>query len=255
MLSYPIQFCHSVVSDSLRSHGLQHARLLCPSPTPRVCSDPCRLSWWCCLNYVILCCPFSICLLSFPASGPFSMSRLIVWGGQSVGTSASAISLSSEYSGLIFFRIDWFDPFTAQGTFRVFSSTTIQKHQFFSNQPSLCVLFQFSSVLQSCPTLATPWAAACQASLSISNSWGLLRFVSIELVMPSNHLTLYSSLLLLSWMRIFSPPAFPSIRVFSKESVLHIGWLKYWSFSISISISNEYSGLIFFRIDWFDLAV
>ena len=171
------------------------------------------------------------------------MSRLIVWGGQSVGTSASAISLSSEYSGLIFFRIDWFDPFTAQGTFRVFSSTTIQKHQFFSNQPSLCVLFQFSSVLQSCPTLATPWAAACQASLSISNSWGLLRFVSIELVMPSNHLILYHPLLLLL--------VFPSIRVFSNESVLCIRWPKCWSFSISPS--NECSGLVSFRIDWFDL--
>ena len=173
------------------------------------------------------------------------MSRLIVWGGQSVGTSASAISLSSEYSGLIFFRIDWFDPFTAQGTFRVFSSTTIQKHQFFSNQPSLCVLFQFSSVLQSCPTLATPWAAACQASLSISNSWGLLRFVSIELVMPSNHLILYHPLLLLL--------VFPSIRVFSNESVLCIRWPKCWSFSISPS--NECSGLVSFRIDWLDLLI
>ena len=95
----------------------------------------------------------------------------------------------------------------------------------------------------------TPWTAACQASLSLTNSWSLLRLTSIELVMPSNHLILCHSLLLL-------PSIFPSIRVFSNESVLCIRWPKYWSFSFSISPSNEYSGLISFRIDWFDfLAV
>ena len=88
----------------------------------------------------------------------------------------------------------------------------------------------------------TPWTAAHQASLSITNSWSLIRFVSIELVMPSNHLLL--------------PSVFPSIRVFSNELVLHSRWPKYWNFSFSISPSNEYSGLISFRIDWLDpLAV
>ena len=91
---------------------------------------------------------------------------------------------------------------------------------------------------------ATPWTAACQASLSITNTLSLLKLMSIELVMPSNHLILCHPLLL-------SPSIFPSIRVFSKESVLHIRWPNYWSFSISPS--NEYSGLISFRIDWFDL--
>ena len=92
----------------------------------------------------------------------------------------------------------------------------------------------------------TPWTAACQASLSITNSWSLLRLMSIESVMPSNNLILFHPL--------FLPPSiFPSIRVFSHESVLHIRWPKYWSFSFSISPSNEYSGLISFRIDWFDL--
>jgi len=93
----------------------------------------------------------------------------------------------------------------------------------------------------------TPWTAACQASLSITNSWNWLKFMSIELLMPSNHLILSCPLLL--------PPAsiFPSIRVFSNESVLHIRWPKYWSFSFSISPSNAYSGLISFRGDWFDL--
>ena len=93
---------------------------------------------------------------------------------------------------------------------------------------------------------ATPWTAARQASLSIINSWSLLEFMSIASVMPSNHLILCHPLLL-------PPSIFPSIRVFSNESVLHIRWPKYWSFSFSISPSNEYSGLIFFRIDCFDL--
>ena len=94
----------------------------------------------------------------------------------------------------------------------------------------------------------TPWTAACQASLSITNSQSLLKLMSIKSVMPSNHLILCHPLLLL-------PSIFPSIRVFSSESVLRIRWPEYWSFSFSISPSNEYSGLISFRIDWFDLAV
>ena len=93
---------------------------------------------------------------------------------------------------------------------------------------------------------ATPWTTAHQASLSITNSWSLLKLMSIESVMPPNHLILCHSLLLL-------PSVFPSIRIFSNESVLCIRWPKYWSFSFSISPSNDYSGLISFRIDWFDL--
>ena len=102
---------------------------------------------------------------------------------------------------------------------------------------------QFSSVAQSCPTLYDPMAAAHQASLSIANSWSLLKLMSVESVMPSNHLILCHPLLLL-------PSVFPSIRVFSNESVLCIRWPKYWSFSFNISPSNEYSGLIYFRIDF-----
>ena len=92
----------------------------------------------------------------------------------------------------------------------------------------------------------TPWTAARQASLSITNSWSLLKLTSIESVMPSNHLSLCHPLLLL-------PSVFPSIRVFSSESVLRIRPPKYWSFSFSINPSNEYSGLISFRTDWLDL--
>ena len=92
----------------------------------------------------------------------------------------------------------------------------------------------------------TPWTAAHQASLSFTISWNLLKLMSIESVMPSNHLVLYRSLLLL-------PSIFPRIRVFSNEQALHIRWPKYLSLSLSISLSNEYSGLVSFRIDWFDL--
>ena len=101
---------------------------------------------------------------------------------------------------------------------------------------SLCYIWLF----------VTPWTAARQASLSITNSWSLLKLMSIELVMPSSHLILCHPLLLL-------PSILPSIRVFSNKSVLPIRWPKYWSFSFSITPSNEYSGLISFRMDWLDL--
>ena len=93
---------------------------------------------------------------------------------------------------------------------------------------------------------ATPWSAACQASLTITNSWSLLKLMSIESLIPSNHFILCCPLLLL-------PSIFPSIRVFSNESVLHIRWPKYSTFNFSISPSNENSGLISFRIDWLGL--
>ena len=105
---------------------------------------------------------------------------------------------------------------------------------------------QFSSVAQSCPTLCNPMNhTAGQASLYITNSWSLPKPMSIESVMPSNHLILSPP----------SPPAsvFPSIRVFSNESVLHIRWLKYWSLSFNIIPSSEYPGLISFRMDWLDV--
>ena len=104
---------------------------------------------------------------------------------------------------------------------------------------------QFSSVTQSWPTLSNPWPAAGQASVFITNSWSLLKLMSTELVMPSNHFILCRPLLL-------PPSIFPSIRVFSNESVFHIRWPKNWSFSF-IRSSNEYSGLISFRMDWLDL--
>ena len=108
-----------------------------------------------------------------------------------------------------------------------------------------CIQFSSVQLLSRVQLFVTPWIAAHQASLSSTISWSLLKLMSIESVMPSNHLILCRPLLL--------PSIFPSIRVFSNESVLHIRWPKNWSFSFSISPSNEYSGLISLRIDWLDL--
>ena len=119
---------------------------------------------------------------------------------------------------------------------------------FTTESPGKSSVIQFSSAqLLSCVQLfATPWTAEPQAFLSITNSCSLLKLMSIESVMPSNHLILCRPLLLL-------PSIFPSTRVSSNESALHIRWPQYWSFSFSISTSNEYSGLISFRMDWLDL--
>ena len=113
-----------------------------------------------------------------------------------------------------------------------------------SNQ--YCKTIQFSSVAHSCPTLCDPMDCSTPGSLSITNSWSLLKLMPIELVMPSSHLILCHPL--------FLPPSiFPSIRVLSNESFLCIRWPEYWSLSFSINPSNEYSGLISFRMDWLDL--
>ena len=112
-----------------------------------------------------------------------------------------------------------------------------------------CTFYGFSLVVQSLSRVqlfVTPWTAAPQASLSFTISWSLLHFMSIESMMPSNHLILCHPLL-------FLPLIFPSIRVFSSESTLGIRWPKYWSFSFNIGHSKKYSGLISLRIDWFDL--
>ena len=131
-----VQFSHSVLSNSLRPHGLQHARLSSPSPTPRACANSCPLSWWChpaISSSVIL---FSSCPQSLPASESFPMSQLFAWGGQSIGFSALASVLPmntqhwspSEWTGWI--------SLLSNGLSRVFSNTTVQKHQFFGAQLS-----------------------------------------------------------------------------------------------------------------------
>ena len=111
-------FRHSVVFESLRPHGLQHNRLPCPSLSPRVCSNSCPLSRWCHPTISFSVTPFSSCPQSIPASESFPMSQLFTSGGQSIGASDSTLSPSNEYSGLISFRIDWFDLLAVQGTLK-----------------------------------------------------------------------------------------------------------------------------------------
>ena len=140
------------MSNSLHPHGLQHVRLPCPSPTARAYSNSRPSSWWCRPTISSSVVPFSSCLQSFPASGSSPMSQFFISGGLSIGTSASAsvppINIQDWFplglTGLISLQ--------SKGLTRVFSNTTVQKHQFFSTQPSV----QFSSVTQSCPTLCDP---------------------------------------------------------------------------------------------------
>ena len=131
-----VQFGHSVMSDSLRPHESQHARLPCPSPTPGVYPNSCALSWWCHPAITSCVLPFSSCPQSLPASGSFPVSQLFAWGGQSIGVlpSASVFPMNTQdWSPLGWTGwISW----QSKGLSRVFSSTTVQKHQFFGAQLS-----------------------------------------------------------------------------------------------------------------------
>ena len=135
--SMMLLFSHSVVPNSLRLHGLQHARPLCPSPTPRACSNSCQLSQWCHPTISSSVVPFSFCLQSFPASGSFQMSHYFASGGQSSGTSASASVLSMTIQDCFPLGLTGLISLQSKGLSRVFSNTTVQKHQFFGAQPSL----------------------------------------------------------------------------------------------------------------------
>ena len=195
-------------------------------------------------------------LLSSPSPPTFNLPSIRVFSTESViltrwpkyQSFSLGISSSNEYSGLISFRIDWLDLLAVQGTLK----SLLQHHSSKASILGLSAFFivklshpQISSVQSlSCPQLfVTPWTTACQGFLSITDSWSLLKLTSIRSAMPSNHL-----------LSSPSPPTFnlPSIRFFSNESVL-IRWPKYWSFSFSISPSNEYSELILFRMDQLDL--
>ena len=116
--TYSVQFSRSVMSNSLQPHGLQLTRLPCPSPAPRVYSNSCPSSWWYHPTISSSVVPFSSCLQSFPASGSFPVSQFFASGGQSIGSFSFSLSPSSEYSGLISLRIDWFDLLAVQGTLK-----------------------------------------------------------------------------------------------------------------------------------------
>ena len=183
------------------------------------------------------------------------MNQLFALGG------SFSISLSNEYSGLVSFRIDWLNLLGVQESspapqFENINSSAVSLlycpalTSVHDHWKTIVLIISHSVQSLSCVQLfVTLWTAAHQASMSITNSQSLLKLMSIKLVMPSNHLILCRPLLLL-------PSIFPSIRVFSNESALCIRWPKYWSFSFSVSPSNEHSGLISVRTDWFDfLAV
>ena len=209
---------HSVIPDCLWSYGLQSSRLICPWDSPGKntgvgCQDL--------LQGIFLTQGSNPCLLhllhwqvsSLPLVPP-EKPNVNTWVLKSEGRSVSQIEETVEETGDI--------------------------------QSLSSVQFSSLQLLSHVRLFATPWTAACQASLSITNSRSLPKLMSIESVMPSSHLILCHPLHLL-------PSIFPSIRVFSNESALHIRWPKYWSFSFNISPSNEYPGLISFRMDWFDL--
>ena len=133
----PAQFSHSVVSDSLWPHGLQHARFPCPSPTPRVYSNSCSLSWWCHPTISSSVIPFSSCLQYFPASGAFPVSQFFTSGGQRIGVSASTSVLPMNIQDWFPLGLTGWISLQSKGLSRVFSNTTVQKHQFFGTQLSL----------------------------------------------------------------------------------------------------------------------
>ena len=172
-----VQFIHSVMSDSLQPSGLQHTRLPCRSPVPGACSNSRSSNRWYhpTISFSIVC--FSSCLQSFPASGSCPMSQFFTSGGQSIGVSASGSVLPMNTQG-------W-SPVGWTGWISLQSLSHVQ-------------------------IFATPWTAACQDSLLITNCWNLLKPMPTESVMPSNHLVLCHPLLLL-------PSIFPSLKVFSNE--------------------------------------
>ena len=132
-----VQFSCSVMSDSLWPHGLQHARLPCPLPTPGAYSNSCPLSWWCHLTIFPSVVPFSSYLQSFPASGSFPVSQVFVSGGQRIGVSASSSIFLMNIQDWFPLKLTSLTSFQSKGLSRVFSNTTTQKHQFFSTQLSL----------------------------------------------------------------------------------------------------------------------
>ena len=137
IISPSVRFSHSVMSDSLWTHGLQHARLPCPSLTPRACSNSCPWSWWCHLTISSSVVPFSSCLKSFPASGSFQMNLFFTSSGQSIGVSASAsIHSINIHDGPPLGWTGWIS-LPSKELSRIFSNTTVQKHQFFGSQLSL----------------------------------------------------------------------------------------------------------------------
>ena len=219
------------MSDSLWPHELSSG----------VCSNSCPLSRWCHPTILSSITLFSSCPQPFPAS-VFSneLAFLIRW--PKYWSYSFNISPSNEYSGLIFFRTDWFDLLAVLGTLKILlqhhslKASILQHSVFFMFQLGI---IQFSSVAQSCPRLCDPMAYSMPGFP--------VHYQLPEL--PQTHVHWVCDAIQTSCPLLLLPSTFPSIRVFSNPSALHFSWPKYCSFSFSVSPSNEYSGFIFFRID------
>ena len=238
-----VQFSCLVVSDSLQPHGLQHTRPHCPSPTPRTYSDSGPLSQWCHPTVSSSATPFSSCPQSFPASVLFQ------WVSSShemakYWSFSFNISPSNEHPGLISFKMDWLDLLAVQGTLK----SLLQHH---SSKASILQRSAFFIVQLSHPYMTTGKTTALTRWTFVDKLMSLLFNMLSRLVITflprSKHL-------LISWLQ--SPSAVILEPRKTKSDTISTVSPNYWSFSISISPSNEYSGLISFRIDWFDfLAV
>jgi len=166
-------FSHSVVNNSLWSHGLQHTRLPCPSPSPGACSKSCRFESVMPSNHFILCCCFTSCLQSFPASGSFPMSWLFASGGQSIGASASALVLLMNIQGWFPLGLTSLFSLQTKGLSRVLSRTTVQKHQFFGAQPSLWSNFHIHTWLLEKTIALAIWTFVGNIDLNIELNFSL----------------------------------------------------------------------------------
>ena len=184
------QFNFSIVSDSLRPHGLEHTRPPCPSPTPGVYPNSCPSSWWCHPTISFSVVPLSSCLQSFPASGSFPMSQLFASGSQSIGSFSFNISPSDEYSGLISFRIDWFDLFAVQGTLK----SLLQHH---SSKASVLWRSAFFTVQLSHPYMTTGKTIALTRWTFVGKVMSLLFNMLSKLVIA---FLPRSKCLLISWL-------------------------------------------------------
>ena len=203
------QFSSSVMSNSLRPHGLQHARLSCPSATPGACSNSCPLSWWCHPSISSSVAPFYFCLQSLSASGSFPMSQLFTSGGQSIGASFSfSISPSKEYSGLISFRMDWLDLLAVQGTLK----SLLQHH---NSKASILWCSAFFIVHLSHPHMTTGKTRALTRGTFIGKVMSLLFNMLSRLVIA---FLPRSKCHLISWLQspsavIFEPKKITSLTV------------------------------------------
>ena len=208
-----LRFSHSVVSDSLWPHELQHARPPCPSPTPGVHPNPCPLCWWCHPTISSIVDPFSSCPQSFPASGSFQMSQLSTSGGQSIAGSAFSISPSNEHPGLISFRMDWLGLLGVQGTLK----SLLQCH---SSKASILQCLAFFIVQLSHPYMTTGKTIALARWTFVDKVMSVFNMLSRWVItfLPR------SKCLLISWLQspfavILGPPKMKSDTV--SESISH----------------------------------